>query len=109
MTEWWILRGHEPVQSTVEEWSEWVKQGFDATKRVAQDTVGDVRVSTVFLGLDHSWNGPPPVLFETMCFGGKWDEYMWRYHTWDEAIAGHQAIMESILMDADPESIEVGV
>lgn len=58
-----------------------------------------VCVSTVFLGLDHAWYvgyDGPPILFETMIFGGEHDEYQERYHTWDEAKAGHQRAIELI-------------
>lgn len=52
-------------------------------------TVFGNRISTVFLGLDHSWNGGPPVVFETMVFGGPLDEEQDRYCTRAEAEAGH--------------------
>jgi len=53
-------------------------------------TVANVRVSTVFLGLDYSFSGSEPILFETMIFGGEHDEYQERYSTWGEAETGHQ-------------------
>ena len=47
-------------------------------RRVAADVLTingeEVRVSTVFLGMDHAWDGGPPVLWETMVFGGKLSE-----------------------------------
>jgi hypothetical protein len=46
---------------------------------VAQTRIGDVLVSTVFLGLDHSSCKGLPILFETMVFGGPCDEDTWRY------------------------------
>jgi hypothetical protein len=49
----------------------------------------NIRVSTVFLGYDHSFNGGTPVLFETMIFGGRYDQHQDRYTTWDAAQAGH--------------------
>ncbi len=52
---------------------------------------GTLRVSTVFLVFDHSWNDGQPVLFETMIFGGPWEEWQTRYHTAAEARQGHQA------------------
>jgi hypothetical protein len=74
-------------------------------RRVAQDYVGDVHVSTVFLPIDHGWidwryAGPDyrPVLFETMVFGygdGD-DEFQWRYRTEAEALAGHAIILEAV-------------
>jgi len=65
--------------------------GFDAvSRRVAHDEVGDVRISTVFLGLNHSWGDAPPLWFETMIFGGEHNDYTDRYETWEQAEAGHK-------------------
>ena len=68
-------------------------------KRVALDQVGEYRVSTVFLGLDHSFFGEgPPVVFETMIFADKKDiasdVYCKRYCTWNEAVVGHKEAIE---------------
>lgn len=49
-----------------------------------------ISVSTVFLGLDHSWGDGPPVVFETMIFGGPLDDDQWRYCTLADAKAGHR-------------------
>lgn len=64
---------------------------------VAQETLrtGE-RVSTVFLALDHGYGDEPPVVFETMVFGGDYDEYTWRYSTWDEALETHNKIVRAI-------------
>ena len=56
----------------------------------------DVRVSTVFLGLDHSFGGPRPILFETMAFVDNKDVGCERYSTWAEAKAGHQRWVKKI-------------
>jgi len=56
----------------------------------------EISVSTVFLGLDHSFGGYPPLLFETIVFGGPMDGEMDRYTTWDEAEAGHEAMVEKV-------------
>jgi hypothetical protein len=86
---------HNPVAITDSlEWAKW----FETSKRHVDNTeIGDVRVSTVFLGLDHSlenFDGSMkdyvPILFETMIFGGERDQYQERYATWDEAKAGHE-------------------
>jgi hypothetical protein len=51
---------------------------------------GRVVVSTVFLGLDHNFFGEgPPVLWETMIFGGVFDSYQRRYRSKLDALAGH--------------------
>lgn len=69
-------------------WARWLET---ADRHVAQDFLpGDVRVSIVFLGLDHGFDFKgPPILFETMIFGGEHDQYQDRYATRDEALAGH--------------------
>jgi hypothetical protein len=80
----------EPVPcASLMEWAKWIEGG--GSRRVAEDFVGDVRVSTVFLGLDHSFVDGPPVLWETMIFGGPHDEYQERYTSREAALAGHTA------------------
>jgi hypothetical protein len=76
---------HEP---DLVAWANWMET---ADRTVACDTLDDgVRVSTVFLGTDHNWTSHgPPILWETMIFGGPHDEAMWRYASLDEAVAGH--------------------
>ncbi len=59
-------------------------------RRVAEDEIGEVRISTGFLGIDHSFDDGPPVLFETMIFGGSHDGEQWRYCTKEEALEGHK-------------------
>ena len=49
-----------------------------------------MQISTVFLGLDHAFGSGPPILWETMIFGGLLDEFQERYATKAEALAGHQ-------------------
>ena len=63
---------------------------------VAKTDVGDVSVSTVWLGLDHGHGGGPPVIFETMVFGGPLDGEQERYSTEAEALAGHAAMVERV-------------
>lgn len=87
MSKFYILDGKTPVQvSGVQEWA----TNYERNNSVARDTFGKVLVSTVFLGLDHSWDGGKPLLFETMIFGGKHDQYQTRCSTWDEAIIQHE-------------------
>lgn len=93
-------------------------------KQVAQDFVGPIRVSTVWLGNDHSYGwGGPPIIFETMCFerrrswlepvtfegvdgiertmAGRWtnrsvDDFFDRYSTWKQAQQGHWRIRKEV-------------
>jgi hypothetical protein len=88
MSDRYILVGHEPKRcDDLLEWGRWFEK---AERHVAEDYLpGDVHVSTVFLGLDHRWGEGPPLLFETMIFGGPNNEYQERYSTWAEAEIGH--------------------
>lgn len=64
-------------------------------------------VSTVFLGIDHSY-GAGPVLFETLVFGvGKMDGWMWRYSTLEEAKAGHQKVVNAVKNGDDLEKLDI--
>jgi hypothetical protein len=80
-----MLKGHDVVKVDPSAWR--FQSGEE--RRVAVDEIGDVRVSTVFLGLDHGYGGPP-IIFETMIFGGPHDKYQERYSTWQEAEEGHR-------------------
>ena len=86
------LEGTIPVPCTVLEWAD----AFERADRIVAQTnlSPTVRVSTVFLGLDHSFdpNGPP-MLFETMIFGIEDDEYQTRCGTWEQALAMHEAAL----------------
>jgi hypothetical protein len=66
---------------------------FDRNRRVALDQVGEMSVSTVFLGLDHGYREKDPVLYETLVRGPLPDQ-MDRYHTRAEALAGHERWVE---------------
>jgi hypothetical protein len=78
---------------TLQEWA----LMFESGRRVAYDVVGDVTVSTVLLGVDHNFFGEgPPIIFETMIFGGKHDEYQERYATLEEARAGHRKALRLV-------------
>ena len=87
-----------PVDFTT--WTVWFEVYSRTRGRVLKSTQvdKDIRVSTVFLGVDHRFNfsgdDGPPILFETMIFGGQHDQYQDRYCTYDQALAGHQRACE---------------
>ena len=86
---YYVLDGRTP--RAVDDVMEWAKQfSFGQHRHVAVTWGGEIRVSTVFLGLDHQYGDGPPLLFETMIFGGKHDGYQDRYSTWEQAEAGHR-------------------
>ena len=110
----------EPVSVDLMTWARWYEH---ADRTIARDEVDDCEVSTVFLGLDHSFGGGPPVLWETMIFqpgrhAGRlplprfgenpespeaWETYnaslgprdgeQWRWRSRAEALAGHASVV----------------
>src|SRR2546421_3285155 len=68
------------------EWARW----FERRDRVVkQEYVGTQFVSTVFLGLDHSFGQGPPLLYETMILHGTHDGYQTRCSTREESLRMH--------------------
>ena len=104
MADYYTLNGREVVPASYGEYSrQHMERIMAGTKvppsdpwRVAYTDIGPCYVSTVFLGMDHSWSDGPPELFETMIFGDEHSEDQWRYATYDEAEAGHKAIVEAL-------------
>lgn len=91
----WIMDddGATRLARTHEEW----RGAWNRNRRVGDTTIGDVRVSTVFLMIDHGYSDEgPPILFETLIFGGPHDQEMWRYATRAEALAGHAAAVRLV-------------
>lgn len=101
MSNYYILIGKTTKKaSNVIEWGRWFANN-EKNRVVGIDTKNGVRVSTVFLGIDHNFNpratgNSEPILFETMIFGGKHDQYQRRYSTWAEAEIGHKKALEMI-------------
>lgn len=85
-------------------WARWFEE---ADRSVAVTHLpGGVYVSTVFLGTDHNWTRRgPPLLFETMIFGGPYDQkWSLRCSTWKQAEIQHQqSIIAAVskMTDAD--------
>jgi hypothetical protein len=81
-------------------WATWFERADRIVKKTKVDF--DVEVSTVFLGLDHSFGQGEPLLFETMVFGGESDGKIDRYSTWDEAEKGHEKMVKLIEKQIEP-------
>lgn len=79
------------------EWGRWYGT---ADRKVARTQVGELSVSTVFLGIDHSFGeGDDPILYESMVFGPEGSPHageMIRYSTRAEAMAGHLALVAAL-------------
>jgi hypothetical protein len=95
----YILKDKEAIaEPDTLKWCKWFE---NADRQIALDRIGDSRISTVFLGIDHSfiYKGTP-ILFETMIFGGKRDGYQARYCTWIEAMEGHLEMIKIVTKES---------
>jgi hypothetical protein len=74
----------------------WARMFEETSRRIVDYTEinSQVHISTVFLGINHRFfEDGPPLIFETMIFGGPLDQECWRYSTWDDAVIGHKAMV----------------
>jgi hypothetical protein len=87
-------RGNPVLEPNLVRWEKWFACSENRTLK--HDTVSrSVRVSTVFLGFDFNFSGKgPPLLWETMIFGGRHDGTYQRYASRKEAVAGHVRAVE---------------
>jgi hypothetical protein len=101
MIDWYELIGQTavPMHGDV---LEWALKYETMDRRVAETTLfGMCRVSTIFLSLDHSWNGGRPLLFETMAFWPGRDGYeQERCSTWLEAQEQHARMCAEVARPA---------
>jgi len=92
----YILENKQPKSVSSEQYVEGKKEN-PAPIRVAHTELEECRVSTIFLGIDA---GAPftrsPLLFETMVIEGPLNSLQQRYESWEEAEAGHQAIVKQV-------------
>ena len=86
-----------------------VDETLTLSENIANRVLGEstVQVSTVFLRIDHgfSTNNPPdykPILWETMVFGGKYDQSQWRYTSHAAAVAGHARVVRALQAGLNP-------
>jgi hypothetical protein len=70
--------------------------------RIGSFHVGEAWISTVWVGIDMHLGPGPPLIFETMIFGGPRDQEQWRYATRAEALAGHRAVVAAELAYQEP-------
>ncbi len=90
----YILKGGKVKIVPLMTWAKWFENPKSPGRITEQTMIGDVKVSTVFLGLDHSFGrGAKPLLWETMIFSKKhkaFRDYQVRYFSLKDAKAGHK-------------------
>lgn len=67
--------------------------------RVALTEIGEISISTVWLGINHGISEDEPIIFETMVFGGSLEQEQWRYTTEAEALEGHNKAVELVKLE----------
>lgn len=98
--------GEPVICNDTNEWAQWFEEGGIYRRSVSKDDVGESFISTVFLGIDHSFGfGGSPVLWETMVFGGKYDGEERRYTSLADAKMGHKEILLKVMLDGEETSI----
>lgn len=68
--------------------------------RVAETRLDEAWISTVWTGHDMGLGFGPPIVFETMIFGGPLSDYQRRYHDEADALIGH--LLAVALVDSVP-------
>jgi hypothetical protein len=78
-------------------WALWFESSGDERIVARDELCGGIIVSTVFLGIDYNFlSSGPPILFETMIFGGDFNHEMRRYPTRAQAKEGHARIVREL-------------
>ena len=88
----YILKGKKIVETDLITWGKFL----ESPERIVKQEIlaNGLRVSTVFLGLDHNFrNKGEPLLFESMIFGLN-EEVVERYCTYDQAEKGHEELVK---------------
>ena len=96
MSTWYILDDdNKPVPVGPMQAAVWLET--NGRRVTVTNLPDDVTVSTVFLGIDHSYGDGPPVLWETMIFGGEFDQETMRYTSHEDALEGHKKMVRKAL------------
>jgi hypothetical protein len=93
---WYILdENNLPIKADIKDYIKWDLKNHEK-RIVKQENINDVRVSTVFLGLDMGYTSKFPLLWETMIFNGEHDQYQEKYTSYKNALEGHKRAIELI-------------
>ena len=101
---YWILNDDREVVKVADvlTWGRFYENG--AMCNVGDEYIAGARISTKFIGIDHQFGDGPPLLFETMIFGGAEDQWQERCSTWEQAEAMHaQAVKLAGLEPSEPQ------
>lgn len=92
-------KGEPVVEPDLMKWSEWLQNEMAIPDRIVRvQYIGEGRVSTVFLGLNTAmFSKGPPVVWETMVFGGPLNGEMTRCAgSREQAMAMHEEMIKRV-------------
>lgn len=79
---------------------------YSISKHIRETIYNGIRVSTIFMALNHAHGSEEPVLFESMVFYDNpspeqasfqyYDQFQTRYYTYNQAVDGHIKICEQM-------------
>jgi hypothetical protein len=89
----YILVDGQPVRVDWTVWGPWFENPDN--RRVRETEVGEVVVSTIFVGVDtHHRRQGPPQLWETIVFAPGRSDYKERHSSHEDALGRHDALVE---------------
>ena len=107
-----LVNGNVVPEPDLLVWAEWFEKNPDKRRVALTRFESGLRVSTVFLGLNHSWGYGPDQWFETMTFAPAQEREIFgrkrmisedldcrRYSTIEEARAGHAKVVKRFAME----------
>lgn len=87
---YFILQGQQAVRTTDQHaWARWFRLTNVRERLVASTQIGEIFVSTAFIGLDEQ-------LFQTAVFGGTLDSTVVFYATYEAAATGHHKVVARV-------------
>ena len=92
-----------PMPADILSYLAWAKTN---SRTVSSHVLDDCRVSTMFMCLNLRMAPGPPLLFETLILGGKFDGWLWQYQTWEAASAFHDRVVACIESGGDVGTLE---
>ena len=95
MSDWYYLKHRKPVPygfdilTDTEKWVKLNTKYYSKSVKIRCTFINGIQISTIFLGLDHSFCDNDIKLFETMIFGGTQDRFTYRCSTHRQALKQH--------------------
>lgn len=90
--DYYILEGKTPVKVDFNRWERWLETG---KRRIRETSLGGITVKTSFIPLDKDENEPAFRFYSCIIYSAT-NHHGEKYLTWDEAIAGHETLVEKV-------------